>query len=678
MRLFKLSFHKQKLWLIIAIIITVPPLVGHASFIAHSDSITPSILPQQIDFLIQEGNINEDDIEPFLDSQVIQNNQKFNIWLITAQQLTLQLGVTPFQAQAFINFRKTVTPETFTLARLKEIPAWDRKTITRAEPYLYYDPPFTVQRSKLKAEANITTSYIQNKVASTQVYPYSLLILGRASTNSFQIGILAHKGVYEPIFNSQTIPSFDRYGFFIEAKNSLPYVKQVIMGDYKLSLASGLIIRQSFMHGVYASTLQPPSSSLRATLSSSGANNSRGVAFLAENKKWQALVAYSKKPIDTHFFVNEDEYEVITSLQYDPPHRTEKELQRRNNATEQFLATRLAYQTPSYTLGVNGIMVNWPHRLRQIEAPTTQTEPTYITSAHNFSFDVQYHHPSGFFDAQAEVATDRNNHWGATSTFQYRSLTYGTLLTIARVFSPNFFAPLANTFQRGTLPTNEWGISFRYDSPLWHNISISTFSDFFQSVTKNKAPGTPTSNNTPWGIDANLQAKYTSPIHPLQINLTTSLKTTRKGYSPTKSKYNTRYQISALWHPTQWIQVTPTLQYKSFLPLKNENAILLALNTKLKLTQHISGSVVASYFNTTSFYTRVYVYIPRISYSATLPLFYGKGNAFVAMLSYKTGHWQIATAFAYTHATVPPSINNKQAQLKQQMQVSFSIAYHFK
>lgn len=641
------------------------------------DSIPPSA-SYRLFLLAEDGYLEEED------PNLLQDNEEGLLWhfdlqTISGEELRNILGVTEFQASAFLDFRKKQTPGSFTLKRLKEIPGWDRKTIDRVSPYFERESSSVTSYSRRQKPAFLRYqvagifSYKWDKNASEKFLgsPFELQLRTQIETRDLSLGLLADNDRYEPLF-SNGIKGVDRYSFFFETKEVLPGLKRFIIGDFRLSLGQGLIVRNSFMRGTYAASLERREKTLqlRHNLSGSGLNNFRGVALHVERWGGEALVAYSQQSLDAKYSQDSPE-RGLYGVKYDSPHRTKEEIQKRHKASEKSLIGRIGYQGRNFKMGINGIYIHWNGLSLAKYLPGYLNIPIAynLKNDFNFSTDAYYHHPSGRLDWALEVAFSKGLNPALVTSINLLDRWLGSLFISVRALSPQYHARRANSLFRQANAGNEVGAFARYE---WQPGSwdLSAYIDCFRQI------------------------RPTVPEKTLRKSVETFAKVGYRlkndfrlfgSFSLRKTNFQYRYwrlQMASEWYATSKLRVFIRLQHKHLENVVDrspniqnpDNGSLLSVLVHYTPNPSFKSSLSFAYFDTQSHSSRQFVNHPRIRYSSSQQFYYGKGISLVLLLSKYLKAWQFQISYGLTSATKPQEKNVR----RRDHLFSVSIAYKFK
>ena len=235
-------------------------IVGAARYVS-SDSVAKRTDPEasEVIGLIEDGYVKEELIDDFLDSYVNARTEERQHGRLSVNKLSLaalrdSLGVDSLQAASLVAYRHRKNGNIRSVAELKLIPYWDKRTIERVAPLITFEEIPVASWRKPSGEVTLSGGMpfgVRNDIWKDTYLgaPYEIQLRAGGRASGIEYGVLADKDRYEPIFAYDT-KGFDSYGAFLSYTPQKGILKQLILGDYGLSWGLGLVARHSFMHGV--------------------------------------------------------------------------------------------------------------------------------------------------------------------------------------------------------------------------------------------------------------------------------------------------------------------------------------------------------------------------------------------------------------------------------------------
>ena len=629
----------------------VPRQIAESARYVSGDSVAKRTEPEasEVIGLIEDGYVKEELIDDFLDSYVNARTEERQHGRLSVNKLSLaalrdSLGVDSLQAASLVAYRHRKNGNIRSVAELKLIPYWDKRTIERVAPLITFEEIPVASWRKPSGEVTLSGGMpfgVRNDIWEDTYLgaPYEIQLRAGGRASGIEYGVLADKDRYEPIFAYDT-KGFDSYGAFLSYTPQKGILKQLILGDYGLSWGLGLVARHSFMHGVvpYSSNLRREKA-LRRVLSDNYNTRFRGAAVELGLKDFGLILAFSRQRKDGSFI---EEDNLITSLRPETPHRTEKELERRHRIAENCFAGRLQWGRGTLQLGVNGMLIRW-------DGATVAHLPGYsnhpflenVVRSYVFSADGKWTAQSGRLALGMEAAVSEGNGAAVTATCRYNSGESGILLLSARHLSGGFVSLNGNSLTHFSTPGNEQGLFVRYRSALPYHLTLDSYLDLYRSLR----PRARSKEEQIKGFVASATLTYTQNNQSKEYGSVTLRK-------QNVTELGTRVLLGSEWQAaTRW-RMRLTGQYKR--THAEEEGLMLALQGSYRPTESIKLSLLGGYFATTSFAARTYLYVPRVRYTRMRSMFYGKGGVASVQLALKKGNWRMEGALTYIGTAPEP------------------------
>jgi hypothetical protein len=261
--------------------------------------------------------------------------------------------------------------------------------------------------------------------------------------------------------------------------SDLGIMKQAVLGNYKLSLAQGLLIGQ----GRYFSKGSDPTGSVRLPsrqllpyTSSSEYGFLQGAATTLKLEPFEVTLFYSANHRDA--VINDEG--VITSFSTSGYHRTELETSRKDNVTETIYGANILYhyQRGLFSGRAGGSVLNYNYPLPIDELEPSAAQPS-LSSATLCSFetDLSLGHASLFAEAAFSSRPDDAS-W--TAGVEYQILKGLSTVAALRRYGASYYSPFANAFaERGSDASNEQGYYIGLNAKVSDRLSVAAYYDLF-------------------------------------------------------------------------------------------------------------------------------------------------------------------------------------------------------
>jgi hypothetical protein len=409
----------------------------------------------------------------------------------SAEDLLTLPGMVYELAEAICAFRDTVGPFV-SIYELLSIPGMEKPYLRSIAHYLSLAPPpdKTVShtlslRSVLKLESPAAT-LSRSQIPSGS--PYKVLLRYKAEHRHWIAGFKAEKDAGEP-FGGPIRPSgFDFYSAYAGYRGQ-GFIRQLLVGDYRISMGHGLLCNQSFSSGSDASALYQPHriKILRPHTSADEYLFFRGGAIRMQHRKSSLTLFGSIKPIDGNIIGRDtmsDKITAISTIQKSGIHSTPAELEDRHAATEYAAGGSLRIKYKHLVLGANLLHVMYDVEIRPSDrfSDRWKFRGNRLTGA---SLEAGWY--SRIFGLAAELAsTEGNVAWNMALVMKVNDKV--SFWVSPRHYAPGYYSPYASSIGRGTNPTSEQGVNFtaRYTPEYGTNITART--DVYHMLTTTGAP----------------------------------------------------------------------------------------------------------------------------------------------------------------------------------------------
>jgi hypothetical protein len=451
--------------------------------LVHRVSIAQTGTPEVLDESNSSatGNANAGDY-----AEVLGNYLKHPININVADRGTfneLQL-LTSIQINTIIQHRIKYG-NFISIFELQSLPGFDMETIKKILPYITVYDNALVSKEKLKdqvkggkhtlvisyeqplqraqgflngADSNYTNDYLGSNIKTNIKYRYT-------NGSKFSMGFSADKDIGEPFFNSRQPSGFDFYSAHLYVKD-IGLIKQLVIGDYHLSLGQGLGIGSGFVLNKSIEVLQIHryASGLRPYRSMNEFGFFRGAATTIGSEKFSTTLYASVKKVDgntvvtdTTLFPAERYYNLIQSGY----HRTARELALKNTSTQKVFGAYIQTQLKKFHAGIG--YVN-----DQLSSTTQVAHADMTYASNNYLFFGEGAMQQGGGKALL-IGTMASLHSNLDIAIVYRN--YNSLYTNS----------LSNSFSNASSPTNENGVYVGATLKLKHGFKVLGYSDFFNS-----------------------------------------------------------------------------------------------------------------------------------------------------------------------------------------------------
>lgn len=433
-----------------------------------------------------------------------------------------------------------------------------------------------------------------------------------------QAGLIGAQDAGEPFFAGENKMGYDHYSFYLVIRK-LGRLKALAVGRYKIKFGMGLVMNTDFSFGKTATlaTLGRSSNAIRAYSSRSAANYLQGAAAtvtLAKGLDLTAFISYRK--IDATLNTDKSSIATLLTSGY---HRTESEMNRKENASETCGGGNLNYFKNGFHIGITGVFNRFD---KPLQPKTTQAFRQYYPAGKSFwNASVNYGYTSRRFSIAGETATGDSHAIATINRVNWMPVSSLQLLLLQRFYSYKYHALHSQSFGEGSSVQNESGI---YLGATWQplrRLTLMVYTDYayfpwakYQAATASKSWDNYVSA-TYSGKKVTIFARYQFKVREKDNKQKTRLVNdqTHRGRLAATLLYNQwtmKTQADCAWN-----------QYKqqSFGWMVSENVSWKGCKNKLQV------AATFGYFHTDDYQSRIFCYERGPLYQFSFPSYYGKG-----------------------------------------------------
>lgn len=431
-----------------------------------------------------------------------------------------------------------------------------------------------------------------------------------------QAGLVGAQDAGEPFFAYGNRLGYDHYSFYLLLRK-MGRLKTLAVGRYKVSFGQGLIINNSFGFGKVAmlSTLGRQATGIHAHSSRSAANYLQGAAATVEIAKHLDLTTFlSYRSIDATL-TDSGTIKTILKTGY---HRTVREINSKDTATQFTAGTHLAWSSGAFRVGLSGI---YSCLNKELTPNTSLYYRHYAPSGTNFwnvSADYSYQHPR--WSLAGETAMDSKGSIAMVNNLSYLPTSKLSLLAVQRYYGYQYTALFARSFGDNGTVQNESGLLIGANWNVKRGLSLMAYTDFayfshprFGAHTVSKAWDNLlmlTYSRQHWS----LLARYRFRIREKDNRDKTTL----------VNEVTQRGRLSLAYSAESW-SCKSQLDVAASNYLKRSFGYMVSESGAWKPLSWLTLNGMIGYFQTTDFASRIYVYERGPLYSFSFPAFFGKG-----------------------------------------------------
>ena len=332
--------------------------------------------------------------------------------------------------------------------------------------------------NELMATGRIPFYERKGDTGAYQGYPYRHWLRYQLTYgDQLKAGIVGSQDAGEPFFAGKNRLGYDYYSFYLQL-NHWRRIETLVLGNFRVSMGMGLILNNSFGLGKVSmlQNMGRPTSTVRAHSSRSSDGYLQGAAATVNITKGLTATGFiSYRAMDATLNKDGTAATILTSGY----HRTETELEKKNNLKNTTFGGNVRYQANGYHAGFNLVGT---HLNRELKPNTTALYRQYYAQGYDFlnvSADYGYVHHR--FSVNGETALNRE---GALATINSVSLQLGSewsLMALYRFYSYRYTSLYANSYSDGGSVQNESGIYIGatwQPSPSWKLMAYTDYAYF--------------------------------------------------------------------------------------------------------------------------------------------------------------------------------------------------------
>ena len=311
-----------------------------------------------------------------------------------------------------------------------------------------------------------------------QGYPYRHWLRYQLTYgDQLKAGIVGSQDAGEPFFGGKNRMGYDYYSVYLQL-NRWRRIETLILGNYRVSMGLGLILNNSFGLGKVSmlQNMGRPTSTLRAHSSRSSDGYLQGAAATVNITKGLTATGFiSYRAMDATLNKDGTAATILTTGY----HRTETEMEKKNNLKNTTFGGNVRYQANGYHAGFNLVGT---HLNRELKPNTATLYRQHYAQGYDFlNMSADYGYVHHRFSVNGEMAMNKQ---GALATINSVSLQLGSewsLMALYRFYSYRYTSLYANSYSDGGNVQNESGIYIGatwQPSPSWKLMAYTDYAYF--------------------------------------------------------------------------------------------------------------------------------------------------------------------------------------------------------
>lgn len=610
----------------------------------------------------------------------------FDLNRVTAEELKKLPFLSDEQIKDLLTYR-TRSGTFLTLYELKNLPLMDFQTIELLLPFVHIgeihvdNPSFSVKNLLKHSSNELQIRYdrcFQQKKGYASYpdsvrfrYPnreyrgepfYTSLRYTYTWKDRIQAGMVAEKDAGEPFWNKYH-KGYDFYSVHLVLKD-FGWLKNLSVGDYKVSFGQGLVISHDFSPGRTAliTQVERRSHGFRRHFSSNETDFMRGVASTLTWKQFDLSLFYSSRKMDAGI-----DSLTFTSLKTDGLHRLQRDWEKRRTVSMQTYGTNLQYATPSFCFGLTALSYSFGSLEMQ---PDPKPYNLYdFRGNRNWNASVNYLLKNNNLKLYGETALSANGGIATLNALQLTPTSYISLLALYRNYSRRYQALFGHAFSQNSRVQNEKGLYLGFQLVPFPRWKMSAYADFFRFPWLKYGVDSPSS-----GQEYSLQIDYAPRpewsayfryrYKQKEKNLT-SEEASALSIQPYRQQ-RFRWQVSYLVHPAWRMKSAADGMLYQEGKGSISRGILLSQSIGWQPNRlPLQGDLYGAWFHTDDYATRLSAYEKNLLYAFNRPSFYGTGIRIACSFRWKIDRrFSLSFKLAHTYYTDRDRIGTDQEEIE--------------
>ena len=438
-----------------------------------------------------------------------------------------------------------------------------------------------------------------------------------SSSNRLRLGIIGSQDAGEPFFARGNRWGYDAYSYYLQLQRLGP-IESLVVGKYKLSAGMGLVLGSSFRMGKVTAlqSLGRQTSLLRPHASRSEADYFEGAAAKIRLSEAFSLTGFaSHRAMDATLNKADGTAATLTTNGY---HRTTAEMEKKRNTHQTATGLLLNFRYEGFHAGLTAV---YTHLDRSLQPNRQILYRRHYPHGKDFlNAGVCYGYTHHRVAIGGETAADGHGHVATTNSVSVLATDRLQLLALQRFYSYRYATLHGHSFGESSRVQNESGLYLGATwSPLPH-FRLMAYADYARFAWARYLVSQPSHS---W--DLLMQASWHHRRWNVIARSRAHLRQRDNADKTALDPYNDyRLRLSADYrHPAGWRVRTQADAVRSFF-YSAEHGYMFSQQWAW---QHRWWQLhlMAGYFNTDSYQSRIYVYERQLQREFAFPTFSGEG-----------------------------------------------------
>ena len=437
------------------------------------------------------------------------------------------------------------------------------------------------------------------------------------SSNHLRLGIIGTQDAGEPFFAGGNRWGYDAYSYYLQLQHLGP-IESLVVGKYKLSAGMGLVLGSSFRLGKVATlqSLGRQTTLLRPHASRSEADYFEGAAATARLSEAFSLTGFaSHRAIDATLNKADGTAATLITNGY---HRTVAEMAKKHNTHQTATGLLLNFRHEGFHAGLT---TAYTHLDRSLQPNRQVLYRRYYPYGKDFlNTGISYGYTHHRIAVDGETAIDGHGRLATINSLSLQPTEHLGVLALQRFYSYRYTTLHGHSFGESSHVQNESGL---YLGATWYplpHLRLLAYTDYARFAWARYLVSQPSHS---W--DLLMQASWQQNRWNVVARTRAHLRQRDNADKTALEPYNDyRLRLSADYkHPAGWSVRTQADGVRSFF----RSADYGYMFSQQWAWQHRWWQLhlMAGYFNTDSYQSRIYVYERQLQREFAFPTFSGEG-----------------------------------------------------
>ncbi len=499
-----------------------------------------------------------------------------------------------------------------------------------------------------------------------------------ASGTNWRAGLVLDKGAgerwsYKPPFAD----SFSLYAAFSKGSG---WLRQGLVGRYRLRMGSGLLCNQQFSLGknIYAATFFNRSAYLSPHTSAFEDGFMQGAALrLRLGKHWEVIPFVSLRQLDGSLTGD-----TLTSWTTDGNHRTQKEVNKRNNAWMTNAGISARWMDEWYEVSVNMLYTQFD---KTFYRPICTYNKHYFRGHKLLQSSVDYEVRWLGFHLKGETAIDDSQGWATVNGLHRTVFDAWSIAAFYRQYSNSYRQLLASSISESSSMQGERGASLLLSGPLSAYWTLDIAAERFQFTKaqygiNQASEGYETTarihydkeeESTYKGKNGKEKASTQTLAFSLRYRLKAKYKNNTQTSTPNDLTPYYRHAVDARlnWNARTGLLLKTQMHvkvYRTGLKSQADTGLAISQTAGWRRTDFpLQAEIQGTWFKAEDYNCRIYLSEKSVLYGFGLPMLYGKGFRLSCCVVYKLNrHLALDAKYARTSYSGASTISSGLQQIR--------------